>query len=64
MLRPYKRNAPVSVKEECVFVQAIKREYGCVYVCLSSSTKSLVDSYVSVHVIEAILEVLKSEARK
>ena len=27
--------------KECVFVQAIKRGYGCVYVCLSS-TKSLV----------------------
>ena len=31
-------------KEDCVFVQAIKCEYGyeCVYVCLSSSTKSRV----------------------
>ena len=37
-----KGNAPLSVKEECVFGQAIKGGYGCVYVRLSSSTKSLV----------------------
>ena len=31
MLRVCKGNAPVSVKKECVFDEAIKREYGCVY---------------------------------
>ena len=39
-----------------MFVQAIMRGYGCVYVCQSSSTKSIVDSYV--YVMEALLEVL------
>ena len=32
MLNVCKEDAPVSVTEECVFVQAIKRRYGCVYV--------------------------------
>ena len=36
MLRAYKGNTPVSVQEECVFVQEIKgaHRYGCVYVCI------------------------------
>ena len=44
-------------------MQAIKRGYGyeCVYVCLSSSTKSSVDRYLSVYVMEAILEVLTKD---
>ena len=39
MLGTYKENAPVSVNEECVFVQAIKRgyRYGCVYVVVVST---------------------------
>ena len=40
-------------------MQAIKHRYGCVYVCLTSSTKSPVDSYLSVYVIVALLHILK-----
>ena len=42
-----------------VLVQGIKRGYGCAYVCLSSTTKSPVDGYLCVFVMEELLEVLK-----
>ena len=44
-----KKNAHVNVKKKYVFVQAIKRENG--YGCVSSSTKSSVDSYLCVCVV-------------
>ena len=56
----WKRNAPQGV---CVFVQTIKRYYWYECVCLSSLTKSPVGTYFRVHVMEAFLEVLKSEPR-
>ena len=43
-------------------MQAIKRGYECVYVYLSSSTKPPVDSYLSVYVMKALLEVAKRGA--
>ena len=43
-----------------MFVQAIKRGYGHLY--LSSPTKCPVDSYLNVFLIEALLEVLNRGA--
>ena len=45
-----------------VFVKAIKRRYGCVYVCLSSSTTSTVDSYLCVYAMKEFREVFKRDA--
>ena len=53
------KNAPVNMKEKYVSVQAIKRGIG--YGCVSSSTKSPVDSYFCpcVCVMVALREVYK-----
>ena len=63
----YACNASVSVKEErtmrCNCVCAINQErVGCVYVDLSSWTKSPVVSYLYAYVMEALLKVLKKGA--
>ena len=46
-----------SERKMCICAKVIKR--GSVYVGLSSSTKSPVDSYLCVYVMEALLEVIK-----
>ena len=53
-------NAPVNVKEKCVFVQAIKRGHGyeCVYVCVIIKQISSTQQLVCVYVMEALLKVL------
>ena len=53
-LHACKGNSPVSVKEECVLVQAIKCGYGCVYVSVTFNQISSRRLLVCICVIEVL----------